>query len=88
MAHEFLDADVHGLFMLADLIDQYWRDPSKDLAGEIRLQRQSFGLTPLDRRRLQWEVERVEQAGRKRQQLPPPPAPEAGDDPRKLLRLV
>ena len=45
--------------MLADLMDLYWYG-KRDLAGEIRLQGQCFGLTPIDRRRLQWEVQRVE----------------------------
>lgn len=64
MAGEYVQADVHGLYVLADLVDRYWREPSVVLAAEIRLQRQCFGLTPIDRRRLQWEVKRLEEAGR------------------------
>jgi hypothetical protein len=64
MASEYLAADVHGLFRLAVLVDDYWcaGSPSgrKELAGEIRLQGQAFGLTPLDRRRLEWTVGQVE----------------------------
>ncbi len=56
MASEFLDSDKHGLYILADLVDCYWNNPSQSLAAEIRLQRQCYGLTPIDRRRLQWEV--------------------------------
>ena len=62
MAPEYDDSDVHGLFMLAMLVDQYWTQPSAAVAGEIRLQRQCFGLTPIDRRRLQWEIDRGEEA--------------------------
>lgn len=66
MAPEFLDADVHGLFLLAELEDAFhWsRNPREkmDLAKEIRLQRAMYGLTPMDRRRLQWEVDRGEEA--------------------------
>lgn len=66
MASEFLDADVEGLFLLAELEDDFHlaRGAKEriDLAKEIRLQRQCYGLTPIDRRRLQWEVERGEQA--------------------------
>lgn len=66
MASEFLRADIHGLIRLAVLVDDYWQADApmarKVLAQEIRLQSQCFGLTPIDRRRLQWEVERVEQA--------------------------
>lgn len=75
MAAEWHSSDRHGLFVLAALVDDFW-DPKADhgaLAGEIRLQRQAFGLTPLDRRRLQWEIERAEEAvdrGSKRRKAP------------------
>ncbi len=68
MAPELDKTDIHGLLMLADLIDLYWRLEPHDLRGkqslasEIRLQRQAYGLSPIDRRRLQWEIERAEQA--------------------------
>ena len=87
MAEEFLKSDVHGLYQLAELVNRFWEEPSTALAAEIRLQRQCFGLTPIDRRRLQWEVERVESVTRKR----PPEAPRAAapaDDPRSILRVV
>ena len=71
MAEEYLDADLHGLYILAELVDRYWREPSKELAAEIRLQRQCFGLTPVDRRRLQWEVQRVEPDSRRGMEVPP-----------------
>jgi len=87
MAGEFLQVDIHGLFVLAELIDEFWSEPSKELAAEIRLQRQCFGLTPVDRRRLQWEVERVEEAATRRQRKRREPA-EPIDDPRKALRVV
>jgi hypothetical protein len=47
-----LEADVAELLVLAVLLDQFWRAPGHRLAGEIRLQAQAFGLTPLDRARL------------------------------------
>lgn len=67
MAPEFLDADVHGLYVILALTDLYWRNltsgkPVTGLAMELRLQRQSFGLSPIDRRRLQWEVDKGEEA--------------------------
>ena len=73
MAVEFIESDLHQLYILADLIDQFWRLPGKEvgkkkeLANEIRLQRQCFGLTPIDRRRLQWEIEKGEAANVKGQ---------------------
>jgi hypothetical protein len=91
MAAEYLQADVHGLFRLAILVDRFWRTGSQALAAEIRLQQQCFGLTPIDRRRLQWEVERVEEVtSRKRKHEPPAGATEqpAAEDPRALLRVV
>lgn len=62
MAPEYDASDVHGLFIVAQLVDDFWRKPSKELAAEIRLQRQSFGLSPIDRRRLQWEIEHADEA--------------------------
>jgi hypothetical protein len=59
---EFLRADVHALFRLAVLIDLFWTEPNLAVAAEIRLQQQAFGLTPLDRRRLQWQVIQTEGA--------------------------
>lgn len=70
MAPEFLKADRHGLFALAVLVDDFWTSDSRkermQLMAEIRQQRVCFGLTPIDRRRLQWEVGKVEQAAKKR----------------------
>lgn len=62
MAPEYEESDVHGLFVLAMLVNAFWTEPAQTLAAEIRLQRQCFGLTPIDRRRLQWEIERAETA--------------------------
>jgi hypothetical protein len=88
MAPEYDESDRHGLFLLAVLVDQFWESPSTALAAEIRLQRQCFGLTPIDRRRLQWEIERTDEAqdrGRRRRTTP---KGKGGDDPRGVLRPV
>ena len=82
MSPEFDRSDVHGLIMLAVLIDQFWRVPSKDLAAEIRLQRQAFGLSPLDRRRLQWEIERGSEAAERTKARKSSARPRAARDPR------
>lgn len=85
MAPEYVDSDRHGLLMLAVLLDRYWREPTTQLAAEIRLQRACYGLSPTDRQRLRWEVDRGEQAAadtaRRRARSVPnavdPPAPSA-----------
>lgn len=87
MAGEYLRADEHALFMLAVLINKFWVEPSTKLASEIRLQQQAFGLTPLDRRRLEWSVEQVEQAKDRRDLRRSREAVVIrGDDPRELLK--
>jgi len=98
MAPEFLSSDLHGLFLLADLVDLFWSPSSSArdrilLAAEIRQQRQCFGLTPIDRRRLQWTIEKTDEAqdrGKRRRAKPQAPAgqPVPGDDPRNVLRLA
>jgi hypothetical protein len=89
MAPEFDGSDVHGLFVMAMLVNAFWNEPSQGLAAEIRLQRQCFGLTPIDRRRLQWEIDRGEAAERatteRRAQVRPKSAPKGKSDPRSLL---
>ena len=83
MAAEYLEADVHGLYMLGALIDLFWRKPSAKLAGEIRQQSACFGLDPISRRRLQWSIEKAETAKRRR-----PAAAVPGVDPREVLKVV
>jgi phage terminase small subunit len=56
MAPRWLNADVQGLFRLAELVDSYWYEPTKELSSEIRILEAEFGLTPMARRRLQWHV--------------------------------
>ena len=85
MAVEYLRADVHGLYRLATLVDIFWVRPSATVAAVIAHQEQRYGLSPLDRRRLEWIVEKAEQEKRR----PHSQAPiDAGDDPRALLRIV
>ena len=58
MAPEYDDSDRHGLLMLAALVDDLWRaKTARDrlaAAAEVRLQGARYGLSPIDRRRLQW----------------------------------
>jgi hypothetical protein len=88
MAPEYDTSDTNELYLLAVLVDEFWREPSKELASEIRLQRQCFGLTPIDRRRLQWEIDRGEEAeerAAKRKAAAKPRAASTRKDPRKML---
>ena len=66
MAPEWDSSDIHGLHLLARLVDEAWKADSlsalKEAMTEIRLQSQRFGLSPLDRRRLQWEIDRGDEA--------------------------
>lgn len=88
MAGEFLDSDVHGLLVLAELEDEFHKTTDVrvrlELVREIRLQRQAFGLSPIDRRRLQWEVKKVEDDKPKRRKR----RKDDEGDPRDYLRAV
>ena len=88
MAAEYHSSDKHALFILAVLTDQFWRAPGSKLASEIRLQRVAFGLTPYDRRRLEWTIETAEESkdkGKARRDRASSQQPEAEDDPRLTL---
>lgn len=91
MASEFNDVDIQGLHLLIDMVDTYWKLPAKEIgkkkemANEIRLQRQCFGLTPLDRMRLQWQTEKTDSAKVKGQKRRNAPVKNYKVDPRKVL---
>ena len=87
MAGEYYEADLHGLYILADLVDQYWDTGDISLATEIRQQRQCFGLTPIDRRRLEWEIAKVEHAA-DRSNPPAESKRRVVGDPRAVLHAV
>ena len=91
MAPEFDKSDIHGLYRLAALVDRYWvalDDPRArsgeivSLSAEIRLVGQPFGLNPLDRRRLQWEIEKGEEAAAKTTERRKPKSVTPSADPR------
>lgn len=93
MFAEYDESDVEGLVMLAVLWDEFWKAEKtsdlKNIAAEIRQNEVRFGLSPIDRRRLAWEIDRGEQAQqqtqRRRNQKAVQPAEEAKPDPRELL---
>jgi hypothetical protein len=85
MASQWLETDVDALGRVALLWDDFYQEPDVKLMAEIRLQEQRFGLSPLDRSRLQWEVNRADEAERKR---PRPSIQRTGTDPRNGLMAV
>lgn len=62
MAQEYHPSDIHGLYRLAHLIDNFWHNPTDKTHAEVRLAQKDYGLTPLDRRRLEWTIENTEKA--------------------------
>ena len=62
MAGKFHSSDRHGLLRVACLIDEFWTRPTVALSGEIRLTQRDYGLTPPDRRRLEWTIASAEKA--------------------------
>ena len=88
MSEQFLEADIHALLRLAVLVDMFWLAPDKALAAEIRLEQQAFGLTPIDRRRLQWRVEEEAEEQQTRTRTRQAPPADDVEDPRALLKVV
>jgi hypothetical protein len=95
MAGEYLHADMRGgLFNLAELYQRRWSEKDTKvliaIIAEIRQQEIRFGLSPIDRRRLQWEIEKGEEAAerttkrRKSRKLDA----SARKDPRDVLKVV
>ena len=68
IAAEWVDAFVPGLLELLELVDDFHKaDTAIDrakLRSEIRLSSREYGLSPLSMRQLQWEIKRVQAAGR------------------------
>jgi hypothetical protein len=87
MSTQWLDSDVDGLGRVAVLWDDFNKRPDARVMAEIRLQESRFGLSPLDRSRLQWEIKRGEDAERGRAPLPASSV-RRGADLRKVLKMV
>lgn len=98
MASEYVEADHEALYRLLLLVHDFWiaETPSDRIkvSAEIRLQQVNFGLTPYDRRRLEWSIESAEESkdrGRRRRHEATAPAPSSkpgAPDPRAVLRAV
>jgi hypothetical protein len=84
MASQWLETDIDALGRLALAWDALYNG-TITVMPEIRLQEQRFGLSPLDRSRLQWEVAKGQEAERKVQQQK---AKRPAGDPRAILMAV
>jgi hypothetical protein len=85
MAAQWLETDEDALGRLAILWDLFYTDPNAKTLAEIRLQESRFGLSPMDRVRLQWTVARADEGQARR--TPPARSKRATtDDPRNVLR--
>jgi len=99
MAQEYDESDKHGLMALAMVVDDFWTAETprqrQEASQEIRLQGVRFGLSPIDRRRLQWEIEKAEDAQarttkrrRAAGEESSSPPPTGAKDPRAVLRAL
>ena len=93
MAAEWHESDIFGLYAVAFLYDKFYRNPSAAAHAELRLARAPYGLTPIDRRKLEWSIGSVDRVQREntaaeaKARVPAPQAPpNDGDDIR--LRVV
>jgi hypothetical protein len=72
MFPEYDQSDIEGLIALAILWDDFWKaedpTPRVRLMAEIRMNEVRYGLSPIDRRRLAWEIDRGEQAEKQTQE--------------------
>ena len=88
MAGQWLPTDADALGRLALLWDDFYKKPNPKVLGEIRLQESRFGLSPLDRSRLQWEVNRGDEAEQRLSRRKDIPKRTGTGDPRSILMAV
>lgn len=92
MVGEWLESDKKDLPILARLHQDFWTATTaagrQYAASEIRQQAVRFGLSPIDRRRLQWEVEKGEQASQRTASRRQTKAADPKKDPRDVLKVV
>lgn len=86
MAAEYVQFDVEGLLRLAAVVDlANWCPGDLKIEETIARLGALYGLTPIDRRRLDWRIERKSAVTAPRDGRPPAPS---GADPRSVLRAV
>ena len=67
MSSEFTDSDIHGLYLacfyMAQVLNPWLKMSDRISASKAyETQVRNFGLNPMSRRTLQWEIERTEEA--------------------------
>jgi len=66
MSPEWDESDQHNVYLLAMIYDDVWCAETprerQQASAEYRQQRKDLGLTPFDRRRLEWQIEQTEEA--------------------------
>lgn len=85
MSAQYLEADVHGLFRAAILLQEFYKNPTVQLSAELRQLGMNYGLSPIDRRRLQWTVARAEEAEHQTEKKRSGKARIIENDPREVL---
>lgn len=62
MASEYVEADIPGLFRIIVLTQSFLSFPSAPISAELRQLSFNYGLSPMDRRRLQWTIVKTAEA--------------------------
>jgi len=96
MATEWLESDVVGVvYRTAEMQQDFWT--AKESAGRVAVEtriaknEERLGLSPIDRRRLQWEIEKGDEAHertQKRRTQKELVKATSGKDPRDLIKAV
>lgn len=62
MASQYLEADIPGLYRIVVLTQSFMTAPSASTSAELRQLSFNYGLSPMDRRRLQWTILKTDEA--------------------------
>lgn len=85
MASQFVDADIPGIFRLVVLTQSFLTTPTPAISAELRQLSFNYGLSPMDRRRLQWTIVRAEEAVEQAEKRRSRAATIISGDPREVL---
>jgi hypothetical protein len=62
MSSQYVEADIPGLFRMVILTQAFLNQPTVGVSAELRQLSFNYGLSPMDRRRLQWTIVKSEEA--------------------------